>query len=79
MKKLLVAAVLGAVLVTPAFAQHDPDVHERASHKYRSTVPSGDIYYGRRGNIDPDIQQGGSQWKTLHHRAHRASRPAKRK
>ncbi len=80
MKMPLVAAVLGTLLVAPAFAQHDPDIHERASHKNRSTVPSGDIYYGRHGNTNPDFQQGGSQWKTVHHhRAHRASRPVKRK
>jgi hypothetical protein len=76
MKKLLAIVALGAVLAAPAFAQHNPNAHDRASQQH--TVPSGDIYYGRNGNANPD-QSGGSKWKTLHHRARPASRSIKKK
>jgi hypothetical protein len=85
MKRLVVLAALvvalGTVLAAPAFAQHDPNAYDRgrASDPQRpSTVPSGDIYYGRNGNANPDFQLGGSRWKTLH-RAHPASHSVKHK
>jgi len=77
MKKLIVIIALGTVFAAPAFAQHEPSSNDRASHRH--TVPSGDIYYGRNDNTNPDFQSGGSRWKTLHHRARQASRSVKKK
>jgi hypothetical protein len=84
LKKLLVIVALGTVLAAPAYAQHDPnDPNDPSTHhrvrgldQQQSKVPAyvGDIYYGRNNN-DPS----GPRWKTLHHRAHSATRSAKRK
>jgi hypothetical protein len=69
MKKRLVLVALGTVIAAPAFAQHDPnDPNDprRVRSLYQqqsSTIPSGDIYYGRNGNANPDFQPGSSRWK----------------
>ena len=82
MKKLLVLIALGAVIPAPAFAQQDPnDPNDprrvRSLYQQRSsTIPSGDIYYGRNGNANPDFQSGGSRWKAnpkSKHARHRSS------
>jgi hypothetical protein len=77
MKKLIVIIALGTGSAAPALAQHEPSANDRPSQRH--TVPSGDIYYGRNGNTNPDFQSGGSRWKTLHHRARPASRSVKKK
>jgi hypothetical protein len=68
MKRLLVLATLGTVLVAPAFAQHEPD----AGQHRRSTVPPGGIYYyERHNNANPNSRFGGERWKTTHKKSKR--------
>jgi hypothetical protein len=63
MKKLFFLAALGALLATPALAQHVPDDDSNAGQRRRSTVPPGGIYYGRNAATN-DFQTGASRWKT---------------
>jgi hypothetical protein len=64
MKRLLMLAALGAVLATPALAQHS-DGGQNAERQRRSTVPPGGIYYSDRSGKTDD-QSAGFRWKTSH-------------
>jgi hypothetical protein len=77
MKKLLVIITLGTAFAAPAFAQHEPSANDRASQRH--TVPSGDIYYGRNGSTNPDLQSSSARWRRVEHRARPASRSVKKK
>jgi hypothetical protein len=69
MKKLLVLAALGTVLVAPAFAQQGPN----AGQHRQSTVPPGGIYYyGHRHNAHPVSRLGGERSKTRHRKSEHA-------
>jgi hypothetical protein len=65
MTRLLMLAALGAVLATPALAQHS-DGGQNAERQRRSTVPPGGIYYSDRGGKATDDQSAGLKWKTNH-------------
>jgi hypothetical protein len=62
MTRLLMLAALGAVLATPALAQHS-DNGQNAERQRRSTVPPGGIYYSDRSGKAED-QTAGFKWKT---------------
>jgi hypothetical protein len=64
MTRLLMLAALGAVLATPALAQHSDD-GQNAERQRRSTVPPGGIYYSDRGGKAED-QSASFKWKTNH-------------
>jgi hypothetical protein len=69
MKRLLVLAALGTVLVAPAFAQQEPN----AGQHRRSTVPPGGIYYyERHANANPVSHLGGERSKTSHRKSKHA-------
>jgi hypothetical protein len=75
MKRLLMLAALGAVLATPALAQHS-DGGQNAERQRRSTVPPGGIYYSDRSGKTDD-QPAGFRWKTSHKpKPHTKHRPA---
>jgi hypothetical protein len=63
MTRLLLLAALGAMLATPAFAQHS-DNGQNAERQRRSTVPPGGIYYSDRGGKTDDT--AGFKWKANH-------------
>jgi hypothetical protein len=63
MTRLLMLAALGAVLATPALAQHSDD-GQNVERQRRSTVPPGGIYYSNRGGKTEDT--AGFKWKTNH-------------
>jgi|HubBroStandDraft_1064217.scaffolds.fasta_scaffold271654_2 hypothetical protein len=69
MKKLLVLAALGTVLVAPAFAQQGPN----AGQHRRSTVPPGGIYYyEHHHNAHPVSRLDGERSKTNHRKSEHA-------
>ncbi len=66
MTRLLMLAVLGTVLASPALAQHS-DGGQNAERQRHSTVPPGGIYYSdRSGKADPQDQSPGLRWKANH-------------
>lgn len=66
MIRLLMLAALGAVLASPALAQHS-DGGQGSERQRHSTVPPGGIYYSdRSGKADPQDQSAGFRWKTNH-------------
>jgi hypothetical protein len=64
MTRLLILAALGAVLASPALAQHS-DGGQGAERQRHSTVPPGGIYYSDRSGKTED-QSAGFRWKTNH-------------
>jgi hypothetical protein len=64
MTRLLMLAALGAVLVSPAFAQYS-DGGQNAERQRRSSVPPGGIYYSDRSG-KTDAQDHGFKWKANH-------------
>jgi hypothetical protein len=63
MKRLVVLAALGIVLVAPAFAQQGPN----AGQHRRSTVPPGGIYYYEHHNNANSVSRlGGERSKANH-------------
>ncbi len=76
MTRLLMLAALGAVLASPALAQHS-DGGQGAERQRHSTVPPGGIYYSdRSGKADPQDQSAGFRWKP-HTKQHHATVPRK--
>jgi hypothetical protein len=71
MTRLLMLAALGAflggaVLASPALAQHS-DGGQNAERQRHSTVPPGGIYYSDRGGkADPQDASAGFRWKANH-------------
>jgi hypothetical protein len=71
MTRLLMLAALGAslggaVLASPALAQHS-DGGQNAERQRHSTVPPGGIYYSdRSGRAEPQDQSAGLRWKANH-------------
>jgi hypothetical protein len=66
MTRLLMLAVLGVVLASPALAQHS-DGGQSAERQRHSTVPPGGIYYSERGGkADPQDHSADFKWKTNH-------------